>query len=147
FEENETIKAKVEAFAGAKMLEISRAGSAKHDRSAALKALKEELIASFGEEPEEADIAFAKRYYDALQYYTVRNMILDESRRLAGRKRDRVRGLYIETDYLPSPHGSALFTRGETQSLTTVTLGTKDDELLVEPAGTSNYHNFLLRYN
>jgi len=147
FEENEEIKAKVEAFAGAKMLEISRAGSAKHDRSAALKALKEELIASFGEEPEEADIAFAKRYYDDLQYYTVRNMILDESRRLDGRKLDEVRGLYIETDYLPSPHGSALFTRGETQSLTTVTLGTKDDELLVETAGTSNYHNFLLHYN
>lgn len=147
FEENEAIKAKVEAFAGAKMLEISRAGSAKHDRSAALKALKEELIASFGEEPEEADIAFAKRYYDDLQYYTVRNMILDESRRLDGRKLDEVRGLYIETDYLPSPHGSALFTRGETQSLTTVTLGTKDDELLVETAGTSNYHNFLLHYN
>lgn len=147
FEENAEIKAKVEAFAGAKMLEISRAGSAKHDRSAALKTLKEELIATFGEEPEEADIAFAKRYYDDLQYYTVRNMILDESRRLDGRKLDEVRGLYIETDYLPSPHGSALFTRGETQSLTTVTLGTKDDELLVETAGTSNYHNFLLHYN
>lgn len=147
FEENEEIKAKVEAFAGAKMLEISRAGSAKHDRSAALKALKEELIASFGEEPVDTDIAFAKRYYDDLQYYTVRNMILDESRRLDGRNLDEVRGLYIETDYLPSPHGSALFTRGETQSLTTVTLGTKDDELLVETAGTSNYHNFLLHYN
>lgn len=147
FEENEEIKAKVEAFASAKMLEISRAGSAKHDRSASLKALKEELIASLGEEPEDAEIAFAKRYYDDLQYYTVRNMILDESRRLDGRKLDEVRGLYIETDYLPSPHGSALFTRGETQSLTTVTLGTKDDELLVETAGTSNYHNFLLHYN
>ncbi|RYD97492.1 MAG: polyribonucleotide nucleotidyltransferase [Sphingobacteriales bacterium] len=147
FEENEEIKAKVEAFAGGKMLEISRAGTAKHDRSASLKALKEELIASFGEEPVEADIAFAKRYYDDLQYYTVRNMILDESRRLDGRKLDEVRGLHIETDYLPSPHGSALFTRGETQSLTTVTLGTKDDELLVETAGTTNYHNFLLHYN
>lgn len=147
FEENADIKAKVESFAGPKMLEISRAGSAKHDRSAALKALKDELIASFGEEPEEADIVFAKRYYDDLQYYTVRNMILDESRRLDGRKLDEVRGLYIETDYLPSPHGSALFTRGETQSLTTITLGTKDDELLVETAGTSNYQKFLLHYN
>ncbi len=147
FEESAEIKAKVEAFAGPRMLEISRAGSAKHDRSAALKALKDELIASFGEEPEEADLAFAKRYYDDLQYYTVRNMILDESRRLDGRKLDEVRGLYIETDYLPSPHGSALFTRGETQSLTTITLGTKDDELLVETAGTSNYQKFLLHYN
>jgi polyribonucleotide nucleotidyltransferase len=147
FEENEEIKARVEAFAGARMLEISRAGTAKHVRSEAIKALKDELIASFGEEPEEADLAFAKRYFDDLQYYTVRNMILDESIRLDGRKLDQVRGLYIETDCLPSPHGSALFTRGETQSLTTVTLGTKDDELLVETAGTSAYQNFLLHYN
>ncbi|HRP88716.1 MAG TPA: polyribonucleotide nucleotidyltransferase [Edaphocola sp.] len=147
FEENEEIKKKISDFAGVRMLEISRAASSKHDRTAAIKTLKDELIASFGEEPEENDIALAKRYYDDLQYYTVRNMILDEKRRLDGRQLDEVRGLYIETNCLPSPHGSALFTRGETQSLTTVTLGTKDDELLVETAGTSNYHNFILHYN
>lgn len=147
FPENEEIKARVEAFAGARLLEIARAGSSKHERSDALKALKDELIATFGEEPDEEELALAKRYFEDLQYYTVRNMILDESRRLDGRRLDEIRGLYIETDCLPSPHGSALFTRGETQSLTTVTLGTKDDELLVETAGTSAYHTFLLHYN
>ncbi|RQO30869.1 polyribonucleotide nucleotidyltransferase [Taibaiella sp. KBW10] len=147
FTENEEVKAAVESFAGARMLEIARAGSNKHDRTDAIKALKEELMASFGETPEEETIAFAKRYFDDLQYYSVRNMILDESRRLDGRKLDEVRGLYIETNALPTPHGSALFTRGETQSMTTVTLGTKDDELLIETAGTSNYQKFLLHYN
>ncbi|WP_129021385.1 polyribonucleotide nucleotidyltransferase [Edaphocola flava] len=147
FAENEEVKAAVEAFATERMLEIARAGSSKHDRTDAIKALKEELMASFGEEPSEETIAFAKRYFDDMQYYKVRDMILDESRRLDGRKLDEVRGLYIETSALPTPHGSALFTRGETQSLTTVTLGTKDDELLIETAGTSNYQKFLLHYN
>ncbi len=88
-----------------------------------------------------------KRYFDDLQYHTVRNMILDEGVRLDGRKTDEVRGLAMETDYLPGPHGSALFTRGETQSLTTATLGTSEDELLVESAAVSNYSNFILHYN
>jgi polyribonucleotide nucleotidyltransferase len=86
-------------------------------------------------------------YYEDLQYYTVRNMILDEGRRLDGRKTDEVRGLAMEVGYLPGPHGNALFTRGETQSLTTVTLGTKQDELLVESAATSDYQKFFLHYN
>jgi polyribonucleotide nucleotidyltransferase len=146
-EENEEVKAKVSAFAQERMLAISRGGTSKHERSEAYKVLKNELIASFGEEPIDTDIAFAKRYFDDMQYYTVRNMILDEGRRLDGRKLNEVRGLYIETNNLPSPHGSALFTRGETQSLTTVTLGTKDDELLVETAGTSDYQKFILHYN
>lgn len=147
YEENQDIQDKVNAFAGARMLEISKAGTSKHERTEAYKALKEELMASFGEEPAESDIAFAKRYFDDLQYYTVRNMILDLGVRLDGRPLNKVRPLEMETDILPSPHGSALFTRGETQSLTTVTLGTKDDELLVETAGTSKNVNFILHYN
>ncbi len=147
FEENPEIKEKVSAFAAARMLEISSAGTSKHHRSDAYSLLKEELIASFGEEPDEQDIVLAKRYFDDLMYYTVRNMILDQGIRLDGRPLDKVRPLEMETDILPSPHGSALFTRGETQSLTTVTLGTKDDELLVETAGTSNNVNFILHYN
>lgn len=145
--EDETIKAQVEAFAKEKMLEISRGGTPKHERSDAYKALKEALVESFGEEVEEETLALAKRYFEDLQYYTVRNMILDEGKRLDGRKLDEVRGLNMETDFLPAPHGSALFTRGETQSLTTVTMGTKDDELLLETAGTSDYSNFILHYN
>lgn len=147
------LKARVEAFAGAKMLEISMSGSAKHDRSDAIKVLKEELKAHLSEglEPETTlaeDIwSEAKRHFEDLQYYTVRNMILDKGVRLDGRKTNEVRPLYMEIDALPSPHGSALFTRGETQSLTTVTLGTKDSELLIETAATSNYQKFILHYN
>ncbi len=141
--ENDDIKNKVEAFAGAKVLEISRGGTAKHERSLAFKAVKEELMATFPEDTTEEDLALAKRTYEDLMYYTVRNMILDESRRLDGRKLDEVRPLIMETDILPSPHGSALFTRGETQSLTTATLGTKNDEMLIETAGTSEYKNLL----
>src|SRR5687768_5502724 len=74
-------------------------------------------------------------------------MILDEQVRLDGRTLDEVRHLSIEVDLLPSPHGSALFTRGETQSLTTVTLGTPLDELLVESAASSEYSKFILHYN
>jgi len=146
-EENEEVKKMVQDFAGAKMLEISRGRTSKHERSDAYKILKEELIASLGEEPEEGTVSFAKRYFEDLQYHTVRNMILDDGYRLDGRKLDEVRPLVMETDILPSPHGSALFTRGETQSLTTVTMGMKSDELLVETAATSDYSNFYLHYN
>jgi polyribonucleotide nucleotidyltransferase len=147
------LKARVEAFAGAKMLEISMSGSAKHDRSDAIKVLKDELKAHLSEglepETELADEIWseAKRHFEDLQYYTVRNMILDKGVRLDGRKTNEVRPLYMEIDALPSPHGSALFTRGETQSLTTVTLGAKDSELLIETAATSEYQKFILHYN
>lgn len=145
--QNEDIKAKVEAFAKDRMLEISRAGKSKHERGDMYKALAEELMTSLGEEVADEDKAFAKKYLEDLQYYTVRNMILDEGRRLDGRKLDEVRPLAMEVDYLPSPHGSALFTRGETQSLTTVTLGSSEDELLIESAATSDYSKFILHYN
>ncbi len=145
--ENEEVKNKVEAFAAARVLEISRGGTAKHERSNAYKAVKEELMASFPEDTPEEDLVLAKRMYEDLMYYTVRNMILDEGRRLDGRKLDEVRPLEMETNILPAPHGSALFTRGETQSLTTATLGTKDDEMLIETAGTSEYKTFYLHYN
>lgn len=145
--EDETIKAQVEQVAAAKVQAIIESGSAKHERSDAFAAIKEEVIASFGEEPAEETIALAKRYYEDLLYYAVRNMILDKGIRLDGRTCDVVRPLEMEVDYLPSPHGSALFTRGETQSLTTVTLGTKDDEQLLETAATSAYNTFILHYN
>ncbi len=88
-----------------------------------------------------------KKYYEDLKWEVVRNMILDERVRLDGRSLDQVRPLAMEIDPLPTPHGSALFTRGETQSLTTVTLGTPLDELLVESAAKSEYTKFILHYN
>ncbi|MGC4057572.1 MAG: polyribonucleotide nucleotidyltransferase [Chitinophagaceae bacterium] len=150
---NEDIKKRVQDFAGAKMLEISKSASSKHERSEAYKVLAEGLKAHLSEglEPEaDLDAAVwseAKRHFEDLQYYTVRNMILDEGVRLDGRKTDQVRPLVMEVNALPSPHGSSLFTRGETQSLTTVTLGSKDSELLLETAATSDYQKFILHYN
>ncbi|MBN9297117.1 MAG: polyribonucleotide nucleotidyltransferase [Filimonas sp.] len=146
-EQNEEIRAKVAAFAGAKITEIAKSGTSKHERSSAFKALKDELVASLGEEVEDKDKKLAKKYYEDLQWELVRNMILDDRIRLDGRKLDQVRPLEMETSPLPTPHGSALFTRGETQSLTTVTLGTPLDELLVESAAKSDYTKFILHYN
>jgi polyribonucleotide nucleotidyltransferase len=146
-EQNEEIQAKVAAFAKQRIYDISRKGSSKHERSDAIGALKEELIASLGEEAADLDKKLAKKYFDDLQWEVVRNMILDDRIRLDGRSLDQVRPLAMETEPLPTPHGSALFTRGETQSLTTVTFGTKLDELLIESAAKSDYSKFILHYN
>jgi len=146
-EQNEALQQKVIAFAKERVYQISKAGSNKHERSAAFDKLKEELFASLGEEVTDTDKKLAKKYYEDLKWELVRNMIVDERVRLDGRGLDQVRALAMETDPLPTPHGSALFTRGETQSLTTVTLGTPLDELLVESAAKSDYTKFILHYN
>ncbi len=146
-ETNEALNEKVQAFAKDKVYQISKAGSSKHQRSEAFDVLKKELIESLGAEATDADKKLVKKYYGDLQWEVVRNMIVDEKVRLDGRKLDEVRPLAMETDPLPTPHGSALFTRGETQSLTTVTLGTPLDELLIESAAKSDYSKFILHYN
>jgi len=146
-EQNEAIQQLVADFCSAKMYEISKSASSKEQRSEAFAALKQALIESLGETAEASDKSFAKKYFDDLQWEIVRNMILDDRIRLDGRQLDQVRPLAMEVDVLPTPHGSALFTRGETQSLTTVTLGTPLDELLVESAAQSEYSKFILHYN
>lgn len=146
-EQDETIKQKVYEFAQAKVYEISRKGSAKHERSDAYSALREEIMASLGTDITDLQKKLAKKYYEDLKWEVVRNMIIDDRIRLDGRKLDEVRPLAMEVSPLPTPHGSALFTRGETQSLTTVTFGTKLDELLAETAAKSEYTKFFLHYN
>jgi polyribonucleotide nucleotidyltransferase len=146
-EQNEELQQKVNAFATAKVYEISKAGSSKHARSDAYSLLKDELIASLGEEATDKDKKLAKKYYEDLKWEVVRNMILDDRIRLDGRSLDEVRPLAMEVDPLPTPHGSSLFTRGETQSLTTVTFGTPLDEILVESAAKSVDSKFFLHYN
>jgi polyribonucleotide nucleotidyltransferase len=146
-EENEELKAKVIAFAKDKIYTISKGATAKHDRSDAYSALKDELIESLGEEATDLDKKLAKKYYADLQWEVVRHMILDDRTRLDGRQLDQVRPLTMEVDPLPTPHGSSLFTRGETQSLTTVTFGTPLDELLIESAAKSVDSKFFLHYN
>ncbi|HEX3024932.1 MAG TPA: polyribonucleotide nucleotidyltransferase [Chitinophagaceae bacterium] len=146
-EQNEEIQKKVYAFAKDKVYEISKSASAKSERYEAYGILKDELIASLGEEATDGDKKLAKKYYEDLKWEVVRNMMLDDRIRLDGRKLDQVRPLAMEVEPLPSPHGSALFTRGETQSLTTVTLGTALDQLLIESAAKSEYSKFILHYN
>ena len=145
--QSEEIQAKVNAFASKRVYEISRKGSSKNERSDAYSALKDELVASLGEDLTDLDKKLAKKYYEDLKWEVVRNMMVDERIRLDGRSLDQVRPLAMEVEPLPTPHGSALFTRGETQSLTTVTFGTKLDELLQESAAKSEYTPFILHYN
>jgi polyribonucleotide nucleotidyltransferase len=145
--QNEELSQKVAAFATQKIYEISKAASAKAVRSQSYDTLKKEFVASLGEEATDADVKLARKYFEDLKWEVVRNMMVDDRVRLDGRQLDEVRSLNMEVDILPSPHGASLFTRGETQSLTTVTLGTPLDELLVESAAISEYSKFILHYN
>jgi polyribonucleotide nucleotidyltransferase len=144
---HDEIHQKVIALAKEKIYTISKSGTSKADRSLAFDTLKKEVVTSFGEEVTDKEKKLAKKYFEDLKWEVVRDMILEDRVRLDGRKLDQVRPLAMEIEPLPTPHGSSLFTRGETQSLTTVTLGTKLDELLVESAATSEYSKFILHYN
>jgi polyribonucleotide nucleotidyltransferase len=144
---NEELNDKITAFAKDKMLAIASAASSKHERQDAFDLLATELTEHLGEELPDEDKGLIKYYFGELQYHVVRDMMLATGKRLDGRGLEDIRTLTMETDILPAPHGSALFTRGETQSLTTVTLGTPLDELLVESAATSDYSKFILHYN
>ena len=144
---NEELFEKITGFAKDKVYAIASSASAKHDRSDAFAAVKEEIKTFLGEELPDEDKALIGHYYGELQYNVVRDMILTDRKRLDGRGTEDIRPLSMEIDTLPTPHGSALFTRGETQSLTTVTLGTPLDELLVESAYKSDYTKFILHYN
>lgn len=146
-EESPELQQKVIEFTKTRVELIARSGSSKHARIHAFNTLRDELVAGLGEEATDTTKRLAKKYYEDLQWEVVRNMMLDERIRLDGRRLDEVRSLDMETDTLPTPHGSALFTRGETQSLTTVTFGTKLDELLIESAAKSDYSSFILHYN
>ncbi|MFM2440073.1 MAG: polyribonucleotide nucleotidyltransferase [Bacteroidota bacterium] len=146
-EQDEAIKTKVYAFAKAKVNAIAELGSAKHERSDAFSALKKEIIEHLGTEITDLQKKLAGKYYEDLKWEVVRDMMVDKRIRLDGRQLDQVRPLAMEVDPLPTPHGSSLFTRGETQSLTTVTLGTKLDELMQETAASAEYTKFFLHYN
>ena len=143
---NEELNEKVTEFAKDKIYQVAKAAMAKHDRSDALKAIGVDLVEHLGEQLPE-DAALVGYYLHKLEKEVIRNMMVDEKTRLDGRALDQVRPLDMVIDYLPSPHGMALFTRGETQSLTTVTLGTPDDEKMIEDAEGSTYSSFYLFYN
>ncbi len=119
----------------------------KHSRMANFKAIKEEYVAALEPEEAAAKKGLIGKYYHEVEKEAMRRSILDEGKRLDGRKTTEIRPIWSEVDYLPGAHGSAVFTRGETQSLTTVTLGTKMDEKLVDDALFKGKERFLLHYN
>ena len=146
---NPELEAKIRDYGAKRMYEVAKAGLGKHERREALNKIYDEYAAMIGEgdQLEPQDVALIKTYFHDIEKKVVRDMMLNDRTRLDGRGLEDVRTLTMETDILPSPHGSALFTRGETQSLTTVTLGTSEDELLIESAATSDYVKFILHYN
>ena len=132
-----------------KVYAIAASGNANnHERGAAFQAIKDEYVASLGEEEitEERQLLIDK-YYHAVEKEAMRRCILDEGKRLDGRKTTQIRPIWAKVDYLPGAHGSSIFTRCETQSLTSVTLGTKLDEKIVDDVLTQGKERFLLHYN
>lgn len=131
-----------------KAYKIAQAGSAdKHWRMDSFDAICNDFIESLPEDEREEKTPLVQRYYHDVEKEAVRRCILDEGIRLDGRKTTEIRPIWCEVDYLPGPHGSAVFTRGETQSLATVTLGTKLDEKMVDDVLNHSTERFLLHYN
>ena len=149
--ENEALKMRIEALASADIYAIARSASDKETRKSRLDEIKSETMAKvleeFGEETMAEWKLAAERYFDKLKKHVIRDMVLTDSKRLDGRKFDEIRNIWCEVNYLPSAHGSALFTRGETQSLTSLTLGTKQDKALIDIALDPHDEKFLLHYN
>ena len=142
---DEDLRAAVRTATYDKIYEVAaRQNPSKKGRSEAFKAVRDEFMATL---PEDTNIGLVKTYFHDLESEASRRLVLDERARLDGRKLDEIRPIMAEAGYLPGPHGSALFTRGETQSLTTVTLGTKTDEQIVDQAMYEGYNKFLLHYN
>ncbi len=145
---SEEIKQKLEDFCYDKVLSVAREHlTSKKERQEKFDAIKEEFLNQFTEDEKAEITSMVNRYFHDLHKRAVRQMILEDGKRLDGRSLDEIRPIWCEVNYLPSAHGSAIFTRGETQSLTTVTLGTKLDEQLIDGAVFEGTSNFLLHYN
>ncbi len=131
-----------------KVYAVAKAGSAdKHWRIDSFEQICNDYIESLPEDEREEKTPLVKRYYHDVEKEAMRRCVLDEGIRLDGRKTTEIRPIWCETDYLPGPHGSAVFTRGETQALATVTLGTKLDEKILDDVLNQGRERFLLHYN
>lgn len=119
----------------------------KNERKEAFKAVLEEFKKAFSEEELAEKKSLIEKYYHEVEYHAVRKAALDTKIRLDGRKTNQIRPIWSEVNYLPAAHGSAVFTRGETQSLTTVTLGTPKDALMLDGAFIQGEARFILHYN
>jgi len=145
---DEDLKKDIWAKTYDKVFEVAKACNPnKHERIENFEAIKAEYIAGLVEEEAVAKKALIGKYYHDVEKEAMRRSILDEGKRLDGRKTTEIRPIWSEVDYLPGAHGSAVFTRGETQSLTTVTLGTKMDEKLIDDALFKGKERFMLHYN
>jgi polyribonucleotide nucleotidyltransferase len=130
-----------------KIYDIAGQGTAKHERHDLFDALREEFLATIPQEEQDEKLPLVKKYFHDIEKEAIRNFVLTERRRIDTRALDEIRPIWCEVDYLPSAHGSAIFTRGETQSLVTVTLGSKLDEQVVDGAVKEGKNNFILHYN
>jgi len=146
-EVNEDLEQRIHALAYDKCYAIAKKGTSKAERSAAFAEVKEEVKASFTEEENEEFGHLVSGYYSKAEKEAVRELTLSEGVRLDGRKTDEIRPIWCEIDYLPSTHGSAIFTRGETQALATVTLGTSRDSNKIDMPSYEGEENFYLHYN
>ena len=145
---DEELRADVKAKCYDKAYKVAQAGCAdKHWRQDSFDAICQEYIDSLPEEERDEKAAMVKRYYHDVEKEAMRRCVLDEGIRLDGRKTTEIRPIWCEVDYIPGPHGSAVFTRGETQSLATVTLGTKLDEKILDDVLNQGRERFLLHYN
>ena len=146
-EEDEALRTAVREFCYDKCYKLAKSAAPKHEREAGFEAIQAEFLATLSEEDQEAKAAMVARYYHDVEKEAMRNMILDEGCRLDGRRTDEVRPIWCEVDYLPCAHGSAIFTRGETQSLASVTLGTKLDMKEMDEVLIQDDQQFVLHYN
>ena len=146
-EENEDLEKKIHEAAYDKCYAIAKQGTSKAERSFAFSEVKEEIIASFTEEELEEYGDLVGKYYNKASKEAIRELTLSEGLRLDGRKTDEIRPIWCEIDYLPSTHGSSLFTRGETQALATVTLGTSRDANKIDMPSYEGEETFYLHYN
>lgn len=148
---DEALYAEIKDQVEDKILTIARGALDKSARKTGLKeikeALKESMLEAKGEEFMEEHGGTISEYFDKIKKETIREMVLAEGVRLDGRKPNEVRPIWCEVDYLPAAHGSAVFNRGETQSLTSLTLGSKVDQSMVDTALEHSYNNFILHYN
>jgi polyribonucleotide nucleotidyltransferase len=145
---DEALREKVIAETSAGIREVAESGKPKNERSELFKAIISEYVKQFaGHEEESRMVRLAKKYFHEAEYNQMRAMILESGRRLDGRTTVQVRPIYTEVDYLPAAHGSAVFTRGETQSLTSITLGGKLDEQLLDAPYFHGNSRLMLHYN
>ncbi len=144
---DEELAQKVHDMAYDKVYAVAKAGSSKHERSAAFAEIKEEITTTFSEEELEDFGDLVSKYFYKAEKAAIRDLTLNEGLRLDGRKTDEIRPIWCEVDYLPSTHGSSIFTRGETQALATVTLGTSREANQIDMPSYEGEETFYLHYN